>query len=116
MLFAVEQATRAGERGGPRFILPFLLLLLIGFIVSRVIRRKRGGSHGHGHRHGSPLQTLEDRFARGEVDRQEFEHRKAVLVGAEVIPPAPQAAAPSSHGSVSSSDAVPSDGGADEES
>ena len=29
MLFAVEQATRAGERGGPRFILPFLSLIHI---------------------------------------------------------------------------------------
>lgn len=85
--FAVEHGGRGGERG-PGFILPLLLLLLIGFVVAKLIRRRRG--HAGWSHLGSPMQTLQDRFARGEIDREEFQHRKAVLVGAEVIPPAPQ--------------------------
>lgn len=91
-LAAIGHASRGGDHG-PRFIFPFLLFLLLGFLVAAIIRRRRGGGH-HSCRHGSPLQTLQDRFARGEIDRAEFEHRKAVLVGADVIPPAPNRQAP----------------------
>ncbi len=87
MLFALEHAGRGGERG-PQFLLPLLLFFLIGFVVLRVIRHRRGGHDWQPH--GSPMRTLEDRFAKGEIDREEFEHRKAVLDGADVVPPAPQ--------------------------
>lgn len=87
MLFAFEHASRGGERG-PHFLFPFLFFLVLGLIALRVIRHRRGGHSRHVH--GSPAQTLQDRFARGEIDQQEFEHRKAVLDGADVIPPAPQ--------------------------
>ena len=87
MLFALEHAGRGGERG-PHFLLPLLFFFLVGLIVLRVIRHRRGGHNWQPH--GSPMQTLEDRFARGEIDREEFEHRKAVLDGADVVPPAPQ--------------------------
>ncbi len=93
MLFALEHAGRGGERG-PHFIFPLLFLLLLGLLVSKVIRRRGGGKNWH--THGSPMQTLNDRFARGEIDREEFEHRKAVLEGADVIPPAPPRAGPTS--------------------
>ena len=33
------------------------------------------------------MQTLEDRCARGEIDQTEYQHRKAVLDGDDVIPP-----------------------------
>lgn len=92
MLFALEQTTRGGERG-PHMLFPILLLLLLGWIVLRVIRRRRGGNHWH--THGSPMQTLQDRFARGVIDREEFEHRKAVLNGSDDVPPAPARATPS---------------------
>jgi len=87
LLAAFDHGVRGAERG-PGFIFPFLLLLLIGFVVARIIRRRRGGGMAWAH-HGSPMMTLQDRFARGEIDRDEFEHRKAVLDGAEVVPPAP---------------------------
>lgn len=97
LLAALDHASRGGAHG-PRFIFPLLLLLLIGFTASRVIRRKRGGG-GHHHRHGSALATLQDRFARGEIDRDEYDHRLAVLNGDDVIPPAP--ARPAAAASVS---------------
>ncbi|MEM8924829.1 MAG: SHOCT domain-containing protein [Actinomycetota bacterium] len=80
--------------GGPGFLFPLLFLLLIGFLVATVIRRRRGIGRFAGY--GSPLATLQERFARGEIDRAEFEHRKAVLSGDDNVPPAPHRAAPPS--------------------
>jgi len=40
------------------------------------------------------MQTLENRFALGQIDRAEFDHRKAVLDGADTVPPAPANPAP----------------------
>ena len=70
---------------GPRFLFPLLLLVLLGLLVGWLIWRRRGVGRGHA-RQGSAMQTLQERFARGEIDRNEFEHRKAVLVGADVVP------------------------------
>lgn len=98
LIAAVGNASRGGE-AGPRIFFPLLLLLLLGLLIGKVIRRRRGIGAG-GHRHGSPIQTLEDRFARGEIDRAEFEHRKAVLVGSEQIPPAPERPSPARGASV----------------
>lgn len=94
MFIALQHGARGGEQG-PRFIFPFLFLLLAGFLIAKIIRRRRGGDgRGAWHHHGSPIQTLNDRFARGEIDRDEFEHRKAVLEGADIVPPAPPRQAP----------------------
>ncbi|MEM7093562.1 MAG: SHOCT domain-containing protein [Actinomycetota bacterium] len=90
-LAALDLVARGGD-SGPYFLFPLLLLLLLGFLLARVVRWRRTGSWTpeQRHMHGtSPLRTLEDRFARGDIDRSEFEHRKAVLEGADVIPPAP---------------------------
>jgi putative membrane protein len=56
-----------------------LLLLLIAGGVWLAVRtfRNDGGSRAVGD--SSPLRTLEDRFARGEIDRDEFEARRRVL-------------------------------------
>ncbi len=94
MLAALDHAARGGERG-PHFIFPFLMLLLLAFLLTKVVRRRKYGAAGGDWQHpGSPMQTLHDRFARGEIDRAEFEHRKAVLNGDDMIPPAPSQAAP----------------------
>lgn len=91
MLTAFEHGAREGGHGPP-FPLFFLLLLVGGAIW--FIRRRKAGGHGGRHHHGSPMRTLQDRFARGEIDRAEFAHRRAVLDGDEVIPPAPANPAP----------------------
>ena len=92
LLAAFDHASRGGDHG-PRFLFPLLLLILGGFLFAKIVRRRRGGG-GYGHHGVSPVRTLDDRFARGEIDRAEYEHRKAVLNGEDIIPPAPAAAAP----------------------
>lgn len=92
LLAAFDQASRGGDHG-PRFLFPLLLILLLSLLFAKIIRRRRGDGM-HSHRHGSPMQTLQDRFARGEIDRAEFEHRKAVLDGSDIVPPAPARTAP----------------------
>lgn len=92
LLAALGTASRGGEHG-PRFFFPLLLLLLLGLLVGKIVRHRRGGPSPR-YRHGSPVQTLEHRFARGEIDRAEFDHRKAVLDGSDDIPPAPANPAP----------------------
>lgn len=97
--------------GGPGFLFPFLLLVLIGFLVASVIRRRRGIGRFAGAT--SPMATLQQRFARGEIDQAEFEHRKAVLSGDESVPPAPhRGASPSPPAPGSGSE--PSGGDADD--
>ena len=93
LLAAFDHASRGGDHG-PRFLFPLLLLILGGFLIAKVVRRRRGGGGGYGHLGASPQRTLDDRFARGEIDRAEYEHRKAVLNGEDIIPPAPAASAP----------------------
>ena len=92
LLAALGTASRGGEHG-PRFLFPLLLFVLLGLLIGKVVRHRRGGG-SHSHRHGSPMQTLENRFARGEIDRAEFDHRKAVLDGSDDVPPAPAKSAP----------------------
>lgn len=90
LLAALGNASRGGEHG-PRFFFPLLLLLLLGLVIGKIVRHRKGGGDArrHGYRHSSPIQTLEHRFARGEIDRAEFDHRRAVLDGADDVPPAP---------------------------
>lgn len=52
-----------------------LLALLIALIVG-VVRAYRGGD---GPRAGSAMRILEERFARGEINREEFEERRKAL-------------------------------------
>lgn len=69
------------------FMGPIMMLVFIGFAVALVILLVRllGGS-GHGHavqRHGplgnTALDILKERFARGEIDKDEFEERRKLL-------------------------------------
>ncbi len=88
MLALAERGDRYGDHdGGPFFFLLFLTLLGVGiYFLVRWIRRRRGLDAPQG---PSAMNVLEDRFARGDIDRHEFEHRKAVLSGSDVVPPAP---------------------------
>ncbi|MEM9039613.1 MAG: SHOCT domain-containing protein [Actinomycetota bacterium] len=79
-------------RDGGGFFFFLLTLALFGtaaYFLIRAIRRRRGWD---GDRPDS-RRILDERFARGEIDRSEYEHRKAVLDGDDVIPPAPATAA-----------------------
>ncbi len=80
-----------GGDGKGFFFLLFLALIGTGiFFAVRAIRRRRGGDQDR----PSARRLLDERFARGDIDRAEYEHRKAVLDGADVVPPAPAAAPP----------------------
>jgi len=87
MLLATSFQLARGGENGPRFLIPLVLLALVGLFIWWLRRRRSDDGTGP-RRHGSALQTLQERFARGEIDHGEFEHRKAVLIGADVIPPA----------------------------
>ncbi len=113
MTFATELAdgVRRGHEGGPKFLFPLLLIMIIGGLVILAKRRRRawfeanGGTAGmHGPGPGRPtppapsssaMTLLQERFARGEIGEAEFRHRRSVLqgdpAGAAVAgtPPAP---------------------------
>lgn len=76
------------EHDGPFFILWGLVgfvisLLVVGLVVWLVVALLRG-SEGRGNARPTPaLGVLEERYARGEISRDEFLERRAVLQGEE---------------------------------
>jgi len=99
-------ASREVEHG-LGFLFPLIFFGLLGYLLYRLFRRWRsgdapsspggfpagpgggpGGVSGQGQGGvSSPMQTLQERFARGEIDQAEYQHRAAVLTGAAVVPP-----------------------------
>lgn len=92
MLLAAFDRGARGVEHGPGFLFPLLLITLLA--LAFVWIRRRRGAHMYSRFGASPTQTLEDRFARGEIDQTEYQHRRAVLDGDDVIPPAPARPAP----------------------
>jgi len=84
-----------GGRGG-FFLFPLLIFLLFGFLLFRLMRRGRHAAFAMGH--GGAMNTLSDRFARGEISREEFEYRRAILNKDKDIPPAPPFTSPPATG------------------
>lgn len=58
--------------------LVFLVVLVVGVVYLIRALGDRGGS-GSGGSTSSALQILEERFARGEIERDEFEERRKIL-------------------------------------
>ncbi|OGZ04963.1 MAG: hypothetical protein A2845_04485 [Candidatus Lloydbacteria bacterium RIFCSPHIGHO2_01_FULL_49_22] len=66
----------------------FFMLLFWGLVIWAIVsfvRAGLGGGHGcgHGHDNGahekSPLDILKERYAKGEIDKKEFEEKKKDL-------------------------------------
>jgi putative membrane protein len=67
---------------GPLFGLLFIAAVAVAIVF--VVRAVGGEGGGHRHREGggkSALDILDERFARGEVDKEEYEDRKRTLTG-----------------------------------
>jgi putative membrane protein len=60
--------------------LVFLVVLVVGFVlVVRALTDRSGGGTGAGGSTISAMQILEERFARGDIDKEEFEERRRTL-------------------------------------
>lgn len=85
-----------GGGGGGFFLFPLLVFLLLGFLFFRFMRRGRHAAFSMGT--GGAMNTLSDRFARGDISREEYEYRRAILNKDKDVPPAPPFASPSGDG------------------
>ncbi|MDP2496645.1 MAG: SHOCT domain-containing protein [Candidatus Palauibacterales bacterium] len=58
------------------------LLILIAAVIWRLVRREEGGAAREARAsEGSPLEVLEHRYARGEIDREEYLQKRDDLTG-----------------------------------
>ena len=73
----------AGMILGPVMMIAFVALIVVLVVLAvRWLGGTSGPSTGVGESQGPrPLDVLEDRFARGEIDKDEFEERRRVLRG-----------------------------------
>ena len=65
-------------------IMMMVFLVITGIVVVSIVRWLMGPGHGHSpHGFGpverSPLDILKERYARGEIDKDEFEERRKIL-------------------------------------
>lgn len=66
---------------GGLLMLAFWILIILGVVFLVRAVASRGGSGGAGERRETPLEILERRYAKGEIDKTEFEERKRTLTG-----------------------------------
>ncbi len=73
--------TGYGYSGGgfPEALMALFLLVLLGVIVAVAIRALYRSSPWPSHSSESALSILRERYARGEIDREEFEQKKKDL-------------------------------------
>ncbi|MGH1419433.1 MAG: SHOCT domain-containing protein [Hyphomicrobiaceae bacterium] len=63
-------------------IMMMVFLVITGIVVVSIVRWLMGpghGPHGFGPVERSPLDILKERYARGEIDKDEFDERRKVL-------------------------------------
>ncbi len=63
---------------------PLFWLLLLGFLIAGVLailRRSGGRDDGRKPRSPTPREILDERFAKGEIDKEEYEDRRKTLGG-----------------------------------
>lgn len=70
-----------GGHGG--FMGPLMMILFLALVVVVVVLVVRwlGGAHGAAPPAKAPLDILHERFARGEVDKDDYEERRRLLGG-----------------------------------
>jgi len=91
-LLATSNAALADERtypyhmmwGGGWFMGPIMMLIFLAVVVFLVVMLVRwlwpaGPSNGSGANPKSAIAILEERFARGEIEKEEFEEMKRVI-------------------------------------
>jgi putative membrane protein len=63
------------------FLGPIVMILFWGLVIAAIVLVVRGfGTSSHGSQASrTPLDILKERFARGEIDKDEFEERRRVL-------------------------------------
>ena len=64
------------------FLGPLVMILVLAFLVVAVVLILRGGLgpwHGSARPPRKPLDILKERFARGEIEKEEFEERRRLL-------------------------------------
>lgn len=69
----------AGGRDG-WWIFPLLMFVMVGLCVFGMFRHMVG--HG-GHSRSSALRILDERFARGEIQKAEYDEKKAVILSTD---------------------------------
>ena len=63
---------------GPLFmIVPLLIVVMVAISMSR---QWSSGPDSRESRHGTPREILDARFAKGEIDREEYETRRKALL------------------------------------
>lgn len=63
-------------------MMPLLMVVFWGGVIALVVWLVRGGRAAAGpvaDRGSRAMEILEERFARGEIDREEFESRRSIL-------------------------------------
>lgn len=60
------------------FIAPLFMFIMLLFCFGMMAMMTRGGMHRH--RGSGALDVLNDRYARGEIDKLEYEERRRVLL------------------------------------
>ena len=89
VVLAQAQTDYHGPRmmGGGWFMGPIMMIVFLAvavIVVMLIVRWMSGSNHGHTQIHAAPptrtaVDILKDRFARGEIDKEEFEERRRIL-------------------------------------